>query len=74
MLNQKIRRYKLMDVHRELIRKGLYKRAWLVLRALTEGKVNLGLDDDSWAVESLLERLGCHIWYDSRGNRATAYV
>lgn len=74
MLEKKIRRYKIMEAHTELIRKGLYRQAQLVLRALREGKVTLWLDDDSWAVESLLEGLGCHVWYDSRGNRAVAHI
>lgn len=65
MLEKKIRRYKLMDAHRE---------AQLVLRLLREGKVTLWLDDDSWAVESLCEGLGCRIWYSGNGNRAVAHV
>ena len=71
MLEKKIRRYKLMDAHRELVRKGLYRQAQLVLRLLRDG---LWLDDDSWAVESLCEGLGCHIWYSGNGNRAVAHV
>lgn len=63
-----------MEAHMGLIRKGLYRQAQLVLRALREGKVTLWLDNDSWAVESLLEELGCRIWYDSRGNRAVAHI
>lgn len=74
MLDKKIRRYKIMDAHRELIRKGLYRQAQLVLRCLRDSKVTLWLDDDSWAVESLLEGLGCRIWYSSNGNRAVAHV
>ena len=70
MLEKKIRRYKLMDAHRELVRKGLYRQAQLVLRLLREGKVTLWLDDDSWAVESLCEGLGCRIWYAGNGNKA----
>lgn len=63
-----------MEAHMELIRKGLYRQAQLVLRALREGKVTLWLDDDSWAVESLLEGLGCRIWYDGKGYRAVAHI
>lgn len=74
MLEKKIRRYKIMEAHMELIRKGLYRQAQLILGALREGKVTLWLDDDSWAVESLLEGLGCRIWYDSRGNSAVAHI
>ena len=63
MLENKIRRYKIMDAHRALIRKGLYRQAQLVMKSLADGKVTLWLDDDSWAVESLLEGMGCRIWY-----------
>lgn len=63
-----------MEAHMDLIRKGLYRQAQLVLRALREGKITLWLDDDSWAVENLLEGLGCRIWYDGRGYRAVAHI
>lgn len=74
MLENKIRRYKIMGAHRALIRKGLYRQAQLVMKSLADGKVTLWLDDDSWAVESLLEGMGCRIWYDGRGNKAVAHV
>lgn len=63
-----------MDAHRELVKKGLYRQAQLVLRLLRDGKITLWLDDDSYAVEVLCERLGCGIWYSSNGNRAVAHV
>lgn len=74
MLEKKIRRYKIMDAHRALIRKGLYRQAQLAMRVLRDGKVTLWLGDDDWAVESLLEGLGCPIWYSGNGNRAVAHV
>ena len=74
MLEKKIRRYKIMDLHRELTRKGQYGAARKVLTLLAEGKVTLRLDDDSWAVESACEKIGCHIWYASNGNRAVAHI
>ena len=74
MLEKKIRRYKLMDAHRELIRGGAYRQAQLVLRLLRDGKVTLWLDDDSYAVEMLCEGLGCHIWYSRNGNSAVAHI
>lgn len=74
MLEKKIRRYKLMDAHRELIRKGSYRQAKLVLKLLRDGKVTLWLDNDSWEVESLCEGLGCRIWYSRNGNQAVAHV
>lgn len=74
MLEKKIRRYKLMDEHRRLIRKGLYRQAQLVLRLLSDGKVTLWLDDDSYAVEVLCEGLGCRMWYDRRGYKSVAHI
>lgn len=74
MLERKIRRYKLMDAHREMVRNGQYRAAKKVLTLLAEGKVTLWLDDDSWAVESACEKIGCHIWYASNGNKAVAHV
>lgn len=37
MLEKKIRRYKLMDAHRELVRKGLYRQAQLELKEKKHG-------------------------------------
>lgn len=74
MLEKKIRRYKIMDLHRELTRKGQYGAARKVLTLLAEGKVTLWLDDDSYTVESACEKFGCHIWYAGNGNKAVAYV
>ena len=74
MLEKKIRRYKFMDLHRELTRKGQYGAARKVLTLLAKGKVTLWLDDDSWAVETVCEQLGCYIWYDRNGNKAVAHI
>lgn len=73
-LDQKIRRYKAMEKHRMMVRKGQLKAAKLMLRLLRTGSVSLGLDDDSWTVEIACEELGCRLFYDSRGNRVTAYL
>lgn len=73
-LDQKIRRYKAMEKHRMMVRKGQFKAGKLMLRLLRTGSVSLGLDDDSWTVEVACEELGCRIFYDSRGNRVTAYL
>lgn len=74
MLEKKIRRYKAMDAHREMVRSGQLGAARLLLKLLRTGKVHLGLDDDSWMVESTCEKLGCHIYYDRRGYSATAHL
>lgn len=70
MLEKKIRRYKLMDAHRELVRQGKLLEAREVLRLLRNGRVKLGLGNVDWNVESLCEELGCRIRYSSRGYSA----
>ncbi len=74
MLEKKIKRHKLMDIHRELVRKGEYEVARMLLKLLRYGKVTLWLDDVSWSVERICEELGCHIWYSSNGNKAVAHI
>lgn len=74
MLEKKIRRYKAMEIHRDLVRKGKFKVAKILLKLLKNNKVKLGLDDDSWEVEMICQNLGCRMSYDSRGYCATAYL
>nr|DAU27518.1 MAG TPA: hypothetical protein [Caudoviricetes sp.] len=61
MLEKKIRRYKLMDAHRNLIREGKLLEGRLVLYLLRKGRISLGLGDEAWNVERLCEELGCRI-------------
>ncbi len=63
-----------MNEHMRLIREGLYRQAQIVLELLGKGKVTLGLDDDSFAVEMLCEKLKCRIRYDSRGYIAEVHL
>lgn len=70
MLEKKIRRYKLMDAHRELVRTGKLYEAYLVLKLLRKGKLKLYLGDADWNVEKLCEDLGCKFGYNSRGYTA----
>ena len=67
MLDKKILRYKLMDVHRELVRRGKLLEAREILRLLRKGRIKLGLDNVSLNVESLCEELGCRISYSRSG-------
>lgn len=62
MLEKKIRRYKLMDAHRKLVREGKLLEAREVLRLLRKGSIKLYLGDVDWTVESLCEELGCKIF------------
>ena len=73
MIRDRLLRYRVMELHTQMIRTGEYHAARKVLRCLNDGYVRLGLDDDSWKVETELEKLGCRMWYSGNGNRATAY-
>ncbi len=66
LLEKKIRRYKVMNAHRNLVRQGKFLEAKEVLRLLRNGRVVLGLDDVSWEVERICEELGCRINYSHR--------
>ena len=74
MLEKKIRRYKLMDAHRELVRTGKLYEAHLVMELLRKGKLKLYLGDADWNVEKLCEDLGCRFGYNSRGYTAMVYI
>lgn len=58
MTEYKIIRYKIMDMHREYVRAGLYQEAKLLLILLRRGRLSLGLGDKATRVEHLLENLG----------------
>lgn len=74
MLERKIRRYRLMDAHRELVRSGKYSEAKEVLSLLRKGRVKLGLSDCDWMVEKLCEDMGFRIGYSINGNTSTVYM
>lgn len=74
MLQRKILRYKVMDVHRALVKEGKLLEARELLRLLRKGYIKLGLDDVSWNVESLCEKLGCKILYNNRGYTAEVRI
>jgi hypothetical protein len=74
MLDKKIRRYKMMDIHRELIRTGKMQEARKILSLLKNGKVDLWLSDTDWNVEVICEELDCRMRYRSNGNSARAYL
>lgn len=74
MLEKKIRRYKIMDAHRKLVREGKLLEAREVLRLLRKGSIKLYLGDVDWTVESLCEELGCKIFYDSRGYYSRVHI
>lgn len=74
MLEKKIRRYKMMEKHQELVCSGKFEAARLVLELLRTGRVHLGLDDDSWIVERECEEMGCYIYYGRSGYSAIVHL
>ncbi len=70
MLEKKIRRYKIMDAHREMVRRGKYWQGWLLLQLLRKGNISVGLSDEGYEVECLLEKLGCPVRYGRNFNTA----
>lgn len=74
MLEKRIRRYRLMDAHKSLVREGKYSEAKEVLTLLRRGRVKLGLSDPDWNVERLCEDMGFPIGYSTNGSTATVYM
>lgn len=74
MLEKKIRRYKLMDAHRKLVKAGKLLEAREVLRLLRKGSIKLSLSDVDFAVECLCEELGCRVFYGSRGYYSRVHI
>lgn len=68
-----MRKYKLMALHNEMIRKGKYAEARLIMELLTTGKICIGLSDAENTVERLTENLGCHKSYGHNYNTTTIY-
>lgn len=74
MLKDKMLRYRVMEFHRELVRKGQYIAARQVLKLLRTGQVALSLGDVDFLLETQLENLGCRIAYIGRYYTAHAYL
>lgn len=73
-LSLKLKRYKLMEEHRSLVRSGKLLEARRVLHFLSTGYVWLGFDDISWKVEQVLESCGFHISINPRSGIASCSV
>lgn len=72
-LEKKIRKYKLIEVHQSLVKEGKLFAARKILKFLIKGNVTLGLSDDDYEVESILEKAGCRFSY-GRNYSCTAYL
>ena len=73
-IQDKILRYRVIEHHIQLVRNGEYQAAWGLLYLLRNGKINLGLSDDSARIESVLQKLGCKIICSRNFTIATAYL
>lgn len=73
-LEKKIRRYKLIEVHQSLVKEGNLFAARKLLHFLKDGNIVLGLSDDDYEVESILEKAGCRFSYGRNFNSSTAYL
>lgn len=58
----------------EFLRSGQLMEARTLLHLLNRKRVCLGLSDESWNVETALEKINCPINYSRRGYTATAYI
>ena len=69
-LEQKMIRFRVLELHRKYFRAGMYDEARLVLFLLRTGNLHLGLSDASAFVEIGLEDCGLAAWYTHNYNRA----
>lgn len=74
MLKKNMLRYKIMELHMNLVKSGHYLEAKLILRLLLQGNLTLYLSDAEWHVECELEKLGCSISYSYTGNKSHVYL
>ena len=73
-LQQNLIKYRLMDKHIELVNKGEFRVASMILRLLRDKRVTCYLDDISYQVEMICEKCNCRIWYSNDGNRAVVHI
>ena len=74
-LNKNIRKYKLIDIHLNLIREGKYFIARDLLRFIVERNITLGLSDTDWELEKILNEVGCKLSYGrGRGYICKGYL
>lgn len=65
-LDLKLKRYKLFEEHRSLVRSGRLLEAKRILYFLRTGFIRLAFDDVSWGVEQVLDDCGFHIIINPR--------
>lgn len=75
-LQKNMIRYKLIEKHIELTRGSAedMRVAKRLLHFLNKGEIRLGLSDEDWRTEQILEEAGVHLHYSSRGYSACARI
>ena len=63
MIKRNIRKYKIIEKHMLLVRRGKYDQAKVLLHLLRKGRVTVGISDTDCEIEFFLEEVGCYVWY-----------
>ena len=71
MLRKNIRKYKIIEKHLELTRRGNYGEAKNLFCLLRKGYIKLGLGDIDFNTECFLESIDCPVSYSRNGYSAT---
>lgn len=71
---KKMLKFRLMEFHKELIKKGKYMEAKKVLVLLIKEKLPLGLNDSDYYLEECFQKIGCCISYSTRYYVAYVYL
>ena len=69
-----VKRWKVEKLHVDLVRRGQFAEARMILRLLRNGYIKMYLDDVSWNVQCALEKIGHPVWYAPNGNTASASI
>ena len=73
-LQRKIIKYQLINKHTELVSSGKYNVAKNILHFLNHREIRLGLNDEDWETEQILNEAGIHIQYFIDGYNAYARI
>lgn len=71
---KKMLKFRLMEFHKELIKKEKYIEAKKVLILLIKEKLPLGLNDSDYYLEECFQKIGCRISYSTRYYVAYVYL
>ena len=73
-LKEKLRYYKLMEVRKELVKKGRYQEGKKVLEFFREKRIVLGFSDTDNNLEEILEKIGFPSYTSNRSWSRTFYL